>query len=400
MDRQKTYTASDFHRYHNGEMTAAEMNALEKAALDDPFLADAIEGFTYSSHPEREMETLQKDLEERIGRNKRKVVALPRLSRGLKVAALVLLLAGFAWIAYQLPLGNSNNDVARSFEPTPKKSGTEKMVSTVTLDSTSTATVPLKPHPPVERLSKPGKKIIHKAEQYNDRVPAKKEENNLTAIPVMDTNAPVAFSAPQVEKKMQQPVVEAKISNNEIQGIVKKNNGEPVPYASVNIPGGAHTVTGNDGKFIMKSPDSNAVVNINAVGFDNTNSVVRMNDSNVIVLKETSSQLSEVVVTGYGKPKKLIRKQIIESGDLEPEAGWTQYNEYIAAKLKPATDADIKDRGKVELSFEINDKGEPVNITVESSQCVQCNEQAIKLLKEGPKWTSRKGKKGRIAFKF
>jgi hypothetical protein len=38
------YTAEDIKRYLRGELSPAEMHALEKAALDDPFLADAIEG--------------------------------------------------------------------------------------------------------------------------------------------------------------------------------------------------------------------------------------------------------------------------------------------------------------------------------------------------------------------
>jgi len=43
------YSASDIQRYLNGEMSAREMFDLEKAALEDPFLADAIEG--YDAHP-------------------------------------------------------------------------------------------------------------------------------------------------------------------------------------------------------------------------------------------------------------------------------------------------------------------------------------------------------------
>ena len=34
----------DIDKYLRGEMTPAEMNALEKKALQDPFLADALEG--------------------------------------------------------------------------------------------------------------------------------------------------------------------------------------------------------------------------------------------------------------------------------------------------------------------------------------------------------------------
>jgi len=39
------YSFEDIQRYLQGDMSAAEMHAIEKAALRDPFLADAIEGF-------------------------------------------------------------------------------------------------------------------------------------------------------------------------------------------------------------------------------------------------------------------------------------------------------------------------------------------------------------------
>ena len=39
------YSAADIQRYVQGKLSAAEMHAMEKAALDDPFLADAMEGY-------------------------------------------------------------------------------------------------------------------------------------------------------------------------------------------------------------------------------------------------------------------------------------------------------------------------------------------------------------------
>ncbi|HNM35361.1 MAG TPA: hypothetical protein PKI98_10770, partial [Chitinophagaceae bacterium] len=39
------YTAADINNYLQGKMSNAERNAFEKAALADPFLADALEGF-------------------------------------------------------------------------------------------------------------------------------------------------------------------------------------------------------------------------------------------------------------------------------------------------------------------------------------------------------------------
>jgi len=39
------YTAADIEKYWKGKLSSAEMHAMEKAAMDDPFLADALEGY-------------------------------------------------------------------------------------------------------------------------------------------------------------------------------------------------------------------------------------------------------------------------------------------------------------------------------------------------------------------
>lgn len=59
MAEKKRYTVIDFERYHSGKMTPKEMHDLEKAALDDPFLADALEGYFYSSNPVNESTELK-----------------------------------------------------------------------------------------------------------------------------------------------------------------------------------------------------------------------------------------------------------------------------------------------------------------------------------------------------
>jgi len=47
------YSAADLLRYATGRMTASEMHTLEKAALEDPFLAEAIEGYLEAkAHPQ------------------------------------------------------------------------------------------------------------------------------------------------------------------------------------------------------------------------------------------------------------------------------------------------------------------------------------------------------------
>ncbi len=56
------YTAADFERYHSGQMNESEMHALEKASLQDPFLADALEGYSYTSTSEKDISDLKEKL--------------------------------------------------------------------------------------------------------------------------------------------------------------------------------------------------------------------------------------------------------------------------------------------------------------------------------------------------
>jgi outer membrane biosynthesis protein TonB len=82
----------------------------------------------------------------------------------------------------------------------------------------------------------------------------------------------------------------------------------------------------------------------------------------------------------------------------EPADGWVNYDIYLANNLKEPEMLKEKEpgmRGEVELSFEVNKLGEPVNITVKKSLCEACDKEAIRLVREGPKW-KRKAKKGKV----
>jgi outer membrane biosynthesis protein TonB len=78
----------------------------------------------------------------------------------------------------------------------------------------------------------------------------------------------------------------------------------------------------------------------------------------------------------------------------EPEVGWGNYNTYIQNNIKVPTDIRNKNTGReVELSFLVDNKGDPTDIRITKSLCNECDKEAIRLLKEGPKW-KRKGKRG------
>jgi 2-keto-4-pentenoate hydratase len=111
-----------------------------------------------------------------------------------------------------------------------------------------------------------------------------------------------------------------------------------------------------------------------------------------------------VVVMGDGKKKTFTApKMQVRVDSLEPEHGWANFDDYIASNIQTPDELRNKpeiQKGEVELSFEVNKEGQAVNITVTRSLCEKCDEEAVRLLKEGPKWKKKKNRKGKVTIKF
>jgi hypothetical protein len=88
------YTTEDIRRYLDGRMNAIEMHAMENAALEDPFLADAMEGLEIApvSAIQADMHTLSKKLEQRV--TPAKVVPMRRERPWTAIAAAAVILMG------------------------------------------------------------------------------------------------------------------------------------------------------------------------------------------------------------------------------------------------------------------------------------------------------------------
>jgi hypothetical protein len=110
----------------------------------------------------------------------------------------------------------------------------------------------------------------------------------------------------------------------------------------------------------------------------------------------------KVVVVGYGSQKKSSNKHpriIVDT--LEPAEGLVNFDDYVANNIKMPEDFEENPiSGEIQLSFEVDKNGQPINITVVKSLCEKCDEETIRLLKEGPKWKKEKNKKGKITIRF
>jgi len=111
------YTLTDIEQYLRGNLSPAEMHELEKAALQDPFLADAIEGYRSTN-----LETAKEDLagiHHQLSSGPAKIIPVNiKRNHWWRVAAVFILLAGAAGLSWFLVnRGSDKRELAQQHMP-------------------------------------------------------------------------------------------------------------------------------------------------------------------------------------------------------------------------------------------------------------------------------------------
>lgn len=90
-----------------------------------------------------------------------------------------------------------------------------------------------------------------------------------------------------------------------VRGTVKDGNGKPLAGANISIKGSSRgTISDANGEFALAIPDNNAVIEISFVGYATREIVVGNSEVVDVTLQTGTSDLSEVVVVGYGTQRK------------------------------------------------------------------------------------------------
>jgi hypothetical protein len=264
MKENKRYTADDFKRYHAGAMPTAEMHELEKAALEDPFLADALEGYLNTPSFENDI----KELKERLNKKRnKKIFSISSVAQSgwWRIAALFIIIAGAGYFFYKVNLTEKENTIAKNDIAT----SAIKTDSTVALktDSVSAANdIAFENHQP------------GKFEEKKKTILPQIESNKEKEIRINENKKPALSPAPEMKTKKDFAYSEVnKIAANEnnlqdssrflLKGRVTDEKGEPLAFATVKDNSNNAALTDTTGKFLLRSPDSNAIATISAPGY-------------------------------------------------------------------------------------------------------------------------------------
>ncbi len=192
----------------------------------------------------------------------------------------------------------------------------------------------------------------------------------------------------------------SRLFTNTFRGRVTDANNVGLPFAKVYNPAdnNAGTYTDVAGNFNLTYPDSVLTVQVKSVGFENTNVQLRNSVANNQVVLQDDRSLAAQTMPAPRKINAEGRSKManVKLEEPEPADGWENYDTYITNNLNPPDEIKTRQNsgGEVEVSFEVDKNGNPVNIKVEKSLCSKCDQEAIRLIKQGPKW-KRNAKKGR-----
>ncbi len=429
----KNYSVADIEKYWKGQLSNSESHALEKAAMEDPFLADAMEGYKNSLSPEVEIGLLKEKLTHRISSTTKIVSIRKKNFNWLKVAAAIVIIGGLGILAQQVFLNKKENELA-GLDKNVKQAEAISPKTELPVKSDSIKMAVESKDRPVEKISvatdNDGR--TDKAVQlFSDTV---KSKTLLFKPEINKLDEAVVLSAPSKEiadeKKTNNALArsskdnEVVSGNNKLEdfskqksqqaGAVSKKNADfislnnrynykvvdaqnnPVPFANVsNMRDNVGTYTDIKGMFNLISSDSVMDVQIKSLGYNSRNyRLIPARTIDNLILEEDANARTQILASNRKVVSNRTREETAELE--EPEVGWDNYNTYVANNIILPDILPIKKSGsEVELSFQVDKNGYPVNIKVtKSSSCKECDDAAVRVLKDGPKW-SRKGKKSK-----
>ncbi|HEV8515626.1 MAG TPA: carboxypeptidase-like regulatory domain-containing protein [Cyclobacteriaceae bacterium] len=444
--------SDDIIKYKKGELNPEQMHALEKKALADPFLAEALEGVENIS-----AEEFAADISE-IEKNilHKKNPARTGIFTPLRIAAGVLLVASSIFIVYQF-VPRAETIALKTEKPKPEKkkeserpsAGSGKNAENVQSEKLKAENESSKERKKTEPSVSNSRDLAFKPDHHQNKQPANKqnageeiqqpaqvtpeaqEQKAKVEIQSVPQAAPIqdlavveerslkteteddkvskeivaaepkaaGASATSQDKKMDSesrakrlsvPRAKAKIIQSISGQVIAAEDGSPLPGVSVNVKGTSiGTVTDLKGNYTISIEGENLPLVFSFIGLQQQEVDAAGKDKINVKMKEDATQLSEVVVTGFGSAKDEDREPVITLA--EPIGGKKAYDNYLESNLRyPEEALKNKIKGKAGIEFTVSTDGSLKDFQVIKKLGYGCEEEIIRLVKEGPKWIPSK----------
>jgi len=427
----------DIKKYLKGELSPAEMHALEKKALNDPFLEDALAGAAQLDADtfDSDVKDLKASIEQHISQKSSKTISLwvwpARIAAGLILVALstfvIVKLTGnktaddLALKRESPALSNNNADEelatdsavlskeatkepntpnGKPLASTPAQSEEVKR-ETETDDSKSSAEGGPAITANTEDVSRAEKKSDEELAILTEEVPEEQPAQDVAATEKEQAEAKpkgegvkitdeerqrrLATATPETSARAPQRVVNFKV----IKGRVESEDGVGLPGVNVMIKNtNIGTVTDASGDYQISVAESSPNLVFSFIGF--TSEEVAAGDKTQVdvQLNEDVSQLSEIVVMGNIADRKSDDDEKPETLELaNPYGGRRAFKQYLEKNIQYPEQALANNiEGRVTIQFSVETSGKLSDFTVIKGIGHGCEEEVIRLVQQGPKW--------------
>lgn len=361
MADMQTYGYNDIQRYLQHKMTPQEMHAFEKALMDDPFLADALEGFTSSDEnlAAKHLSEIERELK---GENKKaKVVVMPgQKAAWWKVAAIILVVVTGGILTYPLLVKKGAEQPVAQQPPaaetatiTDSVAHAEKPMAKVEVLQNKKSSNKSRTQPPITRPEEQAPTAaIQTSPLETDTAGVLTSDQASRSTAFMDTNAELTATLPAPAN----------------------NNAE------------ASTI---EARKTAISPPS-----------DEMDSNVPERDTNKKMAAPSASNSSVTAKETISNVRHLIEKK---ANGAEPIKGWKSFEQYLNQQIDSfkLTDPDNFKPENVHVEFSIDQQGQPTSIKIMENVNSITTERLVQILTNGPKWKNNdKDKKVNLVIAF
>lgn len=416
-------------RWFSGEITSTEEQELDRFAQDDPFLADALDG--YRSKPAAEHGAKVDQLKARFTQKERR-----RLTPLWRIAAsiAILIMAGFAIFqindtpqadlaviesakSAEVPPIEQEAQIADDadsnleMESIPAQPSVEKSVPSLAQrkkqavqDVQESPSSPSKAKTKVPADSEPEATVLDLVENKKNAsnpLPLEEVEEINAELPVIAAKEKEKAIRParrqaliQTEEEgfaltdkaadQRSPSAPAPLKTPTIIGQINSEKGKPLAGAKINIPGVAvQVVADQSGSFLIPADSLSDKKQAMVVTYQDYLAQIYFylpkTDSFSLVLPQSSKLSAQ-----EARNRSFLKQESLAPG---PKNGYAAYDKYVKKNLKyPKSAKKAGVKGTVILQFMIDDKGRPTNILISKSLGYGCDQEAIRLIRKGPDW--------------
>ncbi len=375
--------------YIHGKRHGKEANRLEREAMNDSFLQDAIDGFdSVPGDHIAAIEGLEKQLAPQSKRIDKRVWIWA-------AAAVFVLLIGIPFLLRQPNLKDiqvASSETVKQEETTvlsPEKDTVLVADHSLPKQEEEKIVTAAPKEIAVQEIEVSKPVVTERADEVTEQEAAYPRQPERVVTTIEPEQISVARAVQPRKEAFQGTVagVTTTSSTKTISGKIVDETGEPIMGATINIKDtqlGA--VTDIDGKFhltVPKEEKSNLIASY--VGMKNVEIPLKDNVGDVM-MKSDDMALEEVVVVAHGTQKrKSVTGSVSQVKDTIPVFGETEFKKYFKENYDKAICANETISVKVE--FYVNGQGQPGSIVIKEISCPGIEIEIKRLLLGSPHWS-------------